>query len=142
MATVLDVAQFILEARGPMTAMKLQKLVYYAQAWHIAWTDDALFEARIEAWADGPVCPELFARHRGQFRISAVADGDAGRLTAEERDTVEKVLAFYADRSPQWLSDLTHMEAPWREARAGTPDRAASRSEITPEAMGRYYASL
>ena len=70
MATVFDVAQYILEKHGEMTAMKLQKLVYYAQAWHIAWTDGPLFDNRIEAWADGPVCPDLFQLHRQAFQLS------------------------------------------------------------------------
>jgi len=46
MATVFDTAAFILREQGAMTAMKLQKLVYYSQAWHIAWTDDVLFHNR------------------------------------------------------------------------------------------------
>lgn len=142
MADVFDVAQFILERQGEMTAMKLQKLAYYSQAWHIAWTDNVLFPNRIEAWADGPVCPDLFRVHRGFFRVSKLRSGDSRHLTDDEKDTVERVLEFYGDKSPQWLSDLTHMEAPWREARRGVPDRATSNNEITPRAMGEYYASL
>lgn len=142
MADVIDVAQYILEQRGEMTAMKLQKLAYYSQAWHIAWSDDVLFQNRIEAWADGPVTPDLFAKHRGFFRVSSVRGGDAARLTDDERDSIERVLAFYGDKSPQWLSDLTHMEDPWKAARRGVPDRMASNNEITPKAMGDYYSSL
>jgi uncharacterized phage-associated protein len=142
MANVLDVAQYILEKRGPMTAMKLQKLVYYAQAWHIAWTDDTLFPDRIEAWAEGPVCPELFKRHRGAFRVSRISGGRSDRLAAGERDTIDRILRFYADKSPQWLSDLTHMERPWREARNTVPEGTPSNKVITPAAMGSYYSSL
>jgi uncharacterized phage-associated protein len=142
MANVFDVAQYILECRGEMTAMKLQKLVYYSQAWHIAWTDDVLFDSRIEAWADGPVCTELFKVHRGSFRVSKLRKGKADLLTADEKDTVDRVLLFYGDKSPQWLSDLTHMESPWKEGRSGVPDRAISNNEITPASMGEYYASL
>jgi uncharacterized phage-associated protein len=142
MADVYDVAQYILEQRGEMTAMKLQKLVYYSQAWHIAWTDDVLFSNRIEAWADGPVTPDLFARHRGFFRLSTVRGGDSRCLTEDEKDTIDRVLGFYGAKSPQWLSDLTHMEDPWKNARRDVPDRAISNNEITPDAMGTYYASL
>ena len=142
MADVFNVAQFILEQHGAMTAMKLQKLVYYSQAWHIAWTDDVLFDNRIEAWADGPVSPDLFAKHRGMFRVSSVRNATSAELTDVERDTIRRVLAFYGPKSPQWLSDLTHMEDPWRLARHGVPDRAASNKEITPQSMGEYYASL
>ena len=142
MADVFDVAQYILERQGEMTAMKLQKLVYYAQAWHIAWTDNVLFPNRIEAWADGPVTPELFSMHRGSFRVSKIKGGASSELTDDERDTVDRVLKFYGGKSPQWLSDLTHMEEPWKEARRDVPSRAVSKNEITPMAMGNYYSSI
>jgi uncharacterized phage-associated protein len=142
MASVYDVAQYILDRRGEMTTMKLQKLVYYCQAWHIAWTDDVLFSSRIEAWPDGPVAPDLFRRHQGRFRVSSVRGGNAANLTEDEKDTIDRVLAFYGDKSPQWLIDLTHQEDPWMHARDDLPARMGSTREITPESMGRYYASL
>ena len=142
MANVYDVAQYILEEHGEMTAMKLQKLVYYSQAWHIAWTDNVLFPERIEAWADGPVCPALFAAHKGYFRVSKLRKGSAAELTVDEKSTIRSILKFYGDKSPQWLSDLTHMEDPWRTARHGIPDKQPSSAEITPQVLGEYYASL
>jgi len=142
MASVFDVAQYILEKNGEMTAMKLQKLVYYSQAWNIAWTDNALFPERIEAWADGPVCPELFQLHKHSFKLAKLSKGSASRLSGQDKKTIDKVIAFYGDKSPQWLSDLTHMEAPWRDARGALPARMRSQREITPKSMGEYYASL
>ncbi len=142
MADVFDVAQYVLAKCGEMSAMKLQKLVYYAQAWHCAWTDNVLFQNRIEAWKDGPVCPDLWQLHARSYRVSKLRKGDASRLTDDERDTIDRILAFYGDKSPQWLSDLTHMEDPWREARRGARDGTPSNAEISPAAMGRYYSSL
>jgi uncharacterized phage-associated protein len=142
MADVFDVAQYILARQGVMSAMKLQKLVYYAQAWHCAWTDDVLFPNRIEAWKDGPVCPDLWQMHAKSFRVSKLRKGDPGHLTADEKDTIDRVLAFYGNKAPQWLSDLTHMEDPWRDARRGVPAGAAANSEITPASMTQYYSSL
>lgn len=49
MATVHDVAAYILAKHGPMTAMKLEKLVYYSQAWSLVWDDKPLFRSKIEA---------------------------------------------------------------------------------------------
>lgn len=142
MATVFDVAQYILQQRGEMTAMKLQKLAYYSQAWHIAWSDNVLFSEGIEAWADGPVVPDLFQLHKGQFRIKSLPQGDVKKLSSDETDTIDRVLKYYGDKSPQWLSDLTHSEDPWREARNSVPPRAGCQNPITPEAMGRYYSAL
>src|SRR5258708_570857 len=63
MATVHDVAAYILGKCGPMTAMKLQKLVYYSQAWGLVWDERPLFAEQIEAWANGPVVRDLYDKH-------------------------------------------------------------------------------
>ena len=64
MTTALDVAAYILEKRGQMTAMKLQKLVYYAQAWSMVWDEEPLFADRIEGTSttDGRQTPWIAVR--------------------------------------------------------------------------------
>lgn len=142
MANVFDVAAYILQQRGEMTAWKLQKLVYYSQAWSLVWDEVPLFEERIEAWANGPVCPELYQVHRGHFTVTRIERGDPDGLTADQRETVEAVLRHYGDRTSQWLSDLTHREDPWRNARRGLADGERGNVEITHGAMADYYGCL
>lgn len=143
MTTVLDVAKYILSKQGDMTAMKLQKLVYYSQAWHLVWDEEELFPERIEAWANGPVAPDLYRAHRGAFRVSAVNfPGDADVLQPNEKGTVDGVLEFYAGRSAAELSDLTHLEEPWRLARGDAAPHARSTHEITRAMMAEYYGAL
>jgi uncharacterized phage-associated protein len=143
MVNVDDVAAYILARKGPMSAIKLQKLVYYSQAWSLVWDDTPLFPERIEAWAGGPVCLQLWEHHRGQFELRAPWPwGDPGRLSADEKATVDAVLDYYADKSAQWLSDLTHAERPWQEARKGLPPGARGSREITLDSMADYYAGL
>lgn len=147
-AGVFDVAKYILQKTGSISTMKLQKLVYYAQAWSTVWDDppDApLFAERVEAWSLGPVVPELFSWHKGRFSIWAdllPQTADPSRLSANQRKTIDSVLAFYGDKSAQWLSDLAHSEKPWRDARAGIPDGERGGKEITTESMAEYYGSL
>jgi len=81
-AGVLDVATYILGKHGPMTHMKLQRLVYYSQAWHLAWDGVPLFPERIEAWANGPVVPVLYEALKGEFLVDAQMLAD--RLTDPE----------------------------------------------------------
>ncbi len=143
MATVLDVATYILGKQGPMTAMKLQKLCYYAQAWSLVWDEKPLFRARIEAWANGPVIQRLYDAHRGKFKVTAqLIPGDKSALTREERATVDAVLKHYGNKSSQWLSELTHREHPWKNARKGLSPSQRSRVEITHAAMAEYYGAL
>lgn len=140
--SVHDVAAYILKKRGTMTTMKLQKLVYYSQAWSLVWDEEPLFNEAIEAWANGPVVRELYDLHRGAFKISSWQYGDISKLTQDQRDTIDNVLEFYGNKSSQWLSDLTHKEAPWREARKGLSDYQRGFHIISHASMYEYYESL
>jgi uncharacterized phage-associated protein len=142
MATVFDVAAYILAKRGEMTTWKLQKLVYYCQAWSLVWDEQPLFHGRIEAWANGPVCPDLYYRHRGQFRVSSIPEGDPEALTLAQRETVDSVLDYYGNMNGQFLSDLTHAERPWKETRDGIAPGVNCNREITSGLMADYYGSL
>jgi uncharacterized phage-associated protein len=103
-----------------------------------------LFSDRIEAWANGPVVPELYNAHRGQFKVALVDinSGKSSNLNDTQRETIDKVLGFYGDKSSQWLSDLTHKEEPWIEAREGLAVGQRGNEEITQGAMALYYGSL
>lgn len=143
MANVFDVAKYILEQKGPMSTMKLQKLCYYAQAWALVWDDKPLFEENFEAWANGPVCRELFLKTKGQYSVSADDEtGGDGDLSENQKDTIDQVLRHYGDQNAQWLSQLTHMEAPWNEAREGIPAGEGCNRLITKESMALYYGGL
>lgn len=142
MANVHDVSAYILKRWGAMTAMKLQKLVYYSQAWGLVWDEEPLFLEQIQAWANGPVVRELYEVHRGQFRVDSNPLGDPGALTDDQINTVNAILPFYGKMASQQLSDLTHREAPWRDARKGLEPGERGNREITHESMAEYYGSL
>lgn len=140
MVSVHDLADYMLQRRA-MTAMKLQKLVYYAQAWHLAWDGEELYEEPIEAWANGPVVRELYELHRGQFSLSSWPIGDRTALSHGERETVDAILETYGEKGAQWLSEQTHRERPWQAARAGIPTGRRSSATIDIESMRRFYAA-
>ncbi len=145
MATAIDVAAYVVKQKQPIiTHMKLQKLVYYSQAWTLVWDEIPLFAEPIEAWVNGPVVPVLFTKLQGKFGV--LPDhfpADAGNnLTDTETANVQKILGFYGDKSPQWLSDLSHMEKPWMDAREGLAPNERGNQEITHASMAEYYGSL
>lgn len=144
MADVRDVAQYILKRRGPMTTWKLQKLVYYCQAWSLVWDEEPLFPDKIEAWADGPVVRRLYDIHRGKFRISRIREADPSRLNDTQRETIDAVLETYGDKPSAWLRNLTHSERPWRDARrrAGLSASERGNAVISLDAMVQYYGGL
>lgn len=142
MPSVHDIAAYMLRQHGPMSTWKLQKLVYYAQAWHLVWEENPLFHARIEAWANGPVIPELYRHHRGRFTVDTWSKGDPSALDEQARETVDAVLRGYGRMSGRQLSHLAHSEAPWREARRGLEPTDRSTRPITPQAMQSFYTAL
>ena len=139
----IDIADYILKKNGGMSVMKLQKLVYYSQAWTLVWTDHALFPEEIEAWADGPVVSKLYEKHRGNFRVEkGFFGGNPASLDVNKRNAIDKVLAFYGDKDAQWLSNLTHLERPWLEARKGLLPDERGNNVISKESLLSYYSSL
>lgn len=144
MASVYDVAKYVLKRLGKITTMKLEKLVYYCQAWSLGWDDKPLFEEEFQAWANGPVCPELFRKHQGQFIVDEKLFSDLPdySFSDEEIETMNAVLEYYGDKEPQWLSELTHKENPWKSARIGCPAGAPCKQIITKDSMQEYYGGL
>ena len=139
---VFDVAAYILARQGSIAPMKLQKLVYYCQAWSLVWDERPLFDEPIEAWANSPVAPALFAVHRGMFRVDCVPGGDARGVDPRGRETIDAILAAYGNETAYTLTAMTCRERPWRAARWPLPDGAPGSAEIPLDSIAEYYGGL
>ena len=144
MANADDVAAAVIKRTRSIDTFKLEKLVYYCQAWHLAWEGVPLFKARIEAWANGPVVPKLYRQHRKVYSVGKWPSGNPADLASGEVSTTDAVVNFYNKYSGWELAQLTHRERPWAEARAraGLAPGAVGKVEITHEAMKDYYQGL
>lgn len=125
MADVRDVARFFI-ALGErqyeagmgdlVTPLRLQKLLYFAQGWHLARHGKPLFSNKIEAWEHGPVVREIYGAYR-QFEgrgITGVAAPEESTFAPEEYETMLDVSAEYDKHSTWALVDMTHEpNAPW-----------------------------
>jgi uncharacterized phage-associated protein len=143
--SVFDVAAYILEKQpksNPITAWKLQKLVYYCQAWSLVWDESPLFKERILAWANGPVVKELYNQHKGMFYIKELPKGSSSHLSKNQQDSIDHVLLAYGDKTAQWLSDLTHLEQPWISARKGLLPGERGEAIISLGIMHEYYSGV
>lgn len=141
MENVQDVAAAIIDELGPIDAMKLQKLVYYSQAWSMAVTDRPLFLDEVQAWRDGPVTPNVYQNHKHLRKVRDWRYGDCANLSTDSRNLVSMVCDQYGHQSGDELSDLTHCESPWRDARGNLPEDASSNALIPLESMARFYRS-
>jgi len=140
MVVVDDVAAALLAITGPTTTMKLQKLVFYSQAWHLAFTGAPLFPEQIQAWAQGPVVPELHRQHRGRYEVREWHTGNPDRLRGESETTVRWVADKYGRFSAEALSRMTHQETPWIVARGGAADGKKGSETISHDQMRAFYA--
>ena len=127
-----------------MTHMQLHKLLYYAQGWCLASRDRPLFAEQLQAWIHGPVVAEVyrtFADYDGQPIAKHEAAADPA-LSVEDRAIIESIWLGYGKYSAWQLREMTHSEAPWREARRSLPDDAISRSPISEASIRAYFFGL
>lgn len=142
--TIFSVAKYILQKCDEMSTMKLQKLCYYAQAWYLVWNNEPLFAEDFQAWANGPVCRELFKKYQGKFNVSKADFAEYDDMPEELQEDVDDVLDFYAEKSGQWLSELTHKERPWKETRLEHYAKPGDYCDavIQKELIYDYYAGI
>jgi uncharacterized phage-associated protein len=138
LSTVFDVAQYILKRYGSLEAMKLQKLVFYSQAWRVVQSGLPLFDEPIKAWKMGPVVGTLWYRHKGWRHVTPehIGSGQADVLSDDEATLIDSVMDFYGRLSGDELSELTHDERPWVDAYA----RPEYDRKIHVDALKAFYA--
>lgn len=143
MASVFDVAKYILHKMGRISTWKLQKLCYYSQAWSLAWTGNPLFLEDFEAWSNGPVCRPLFNKHKGLFVVDENSiSGDIAALDDDQQDTINIVIEDYGKMQPYELRGQTHIEKPWLDARGDLPEGAYCDEIISKSSMAEYYGAF
>jgi len=120
--------------------LKLQKLVYYAQAWHLALYDIPLFQEDFQAWVHGPVIPELYQNYK-TFGWQPILKDANPELPEEVQDFLNEVAEEYFACDAYELEQMTHAEAPWNWARGDLQSDAPSNAVINKEWMKEYYAS-
>lgn len=140
----MDVAANIIEAATDVDQMKLHKLLYFAQAWHLAWYGEPMFEGRIEAWQFGPYVPRVGRIYSGEGYerqpIPRPLGGNAAALDDRRQVVLLTVVQAYDGLTGRELATLSKQDAPWREARGDIPDDDPNcREEITPESLTAFY---
>ncbi|MHC1745179.1 MAG: Panacea domain-containing protein [Syntrophobacteraceae bacterium] len=130
------------DAGDSITHLKLQKLVYYAQAWSLALFDRALFEEDFEAWVHGPVLYSLYQRY-STFAWQALPEpAECPQLDEQTEDLLKDILEIYSPLPAKRIEALTHSELPWKEARGNLPPDARSSAKIKKETMKKHYAEI
>lgn len=124
--------------------MKLQKLLYYAQAWYLAWYDEPMFNDVVEAWRWGPVVPDVFHAYGGEggFGREEIAEptaGDSGAVDQRRLATLEAIIRGYGELTGPQLAELSKSEEPWSRAWGDLPPDSSSHRPIPRRVMKRFY---
>ena len=140
MLTCFDVAEYFLEkndesAGDVISNLHLQKLVYYAQGFCLAMYGRPLFQEKIEAWQQGPVCPVLYNQYEPNeaFGIPEPEALDFSPFTAEDSALMDEVYSVFGQFSAWKLRDMTLEEAPWKNTPIGR--------EISHTKMASFFKS-
>jgi uncharacterized phage-associated protein len=147
--TALNVADYLLlkgKTEGvQISNKKLQKLLYYTQAWSAALNDEKVFQDRIEAWIHGPAIKEVylaFQQYGAQPITKEINEDMIKNVSSDARKLIDKVWEVYSTFDANYLEHLTHSETPWQDARKDLEPHTSSANEITFESMRTYYKTL
>lgn len=132
------------ERGDAITNLKLQKLLYYAQAWFLALNDRELFDEDFQAWVHGPVLPSQYHRFKhNEWRpiMDHIAfSGRTGNILVDKH--IDAIIDVFGIETASALEMMTHQEKPWIYARQGLVPSANSKSIITKHSMKRFYRQL
>jgi uncharacterized phage-associated protein len=127
-----------------LTNTRLQKLLYYVQAWAMVNRGQPIFDEKIEAWTHGPVVREVFdqLKDHGANAIDPQQVGDFEQSpTSEQEQFIRSVWEAYKDYSTTSLREMTHNEDPWKQARNGSEATVACEHEITVHSLKTYFSN-
>ncbi len=143
----INLCELILEKTSPINQLKLQKLVYYIQAFHLVFYDAPLVGDEFEAWVHGPVSRKIWDHYKEQSYIymdipCPDRPVDASELSSEQLALIDEVLRVYSPLASYQLEMLTHSELPWIEARGSCRSDERCENSIRLDTMKKFYRDL
>jgi uncharacterized phage-associated protein len=115
-----------------ITNMKVQKLLYYSQSLYLAMYNELLFEDEIQAWRYGPVCPPAY-KFYSEFEAKQLPLPSKEFLLEipdNTKNLLEEVWGYFGIYHAYMLSDMTHLEFPWKKARKNLAPQESSTEPI------------
>jgi uncharacterized phage-associated protein len=144
----IKLCDIVLRKTGPMNQLKLQKLVYYIQAFHLVFYDgEPIIEDEFQAWVHGPVSRKIWDHYRDQSYIYSDIPRPKGKmdvcgLSTEQVSLIDEVLKNYSPFTSYQLEMLTHSELPWIEARGECRSDERCENVISRRTMRKFYRNI
>lgn len=143
--TIFDIANFFLkivdrDSGSTITPLKLQKILYYAQGWHLAMFDNELFADDFQAWAHGPANVDIYNEYK-EYGYSAIEapKGNVPTLSNDLTDFLYSIWNTYGIFDGKYLEGLTHSEKPWIDARGDCKEGESCSNIITKNSMKSFF---
>lgn len=122
----LDIAKMLINKAASddggdlLTNLKLQKLLYYEQGFHLAYFGTQLFEENIEAWQYGPVVPDVYNYFK-KYGKNVIEPEECGIQISDKEECAlfDEVYSVYGKYSAFGLMNMTHSESPWASTHVG-----------------------
>lgn len=127
------------QAGEPITNLKLQKLLYYAQGWFLALKNTPLFPERVEAWPHGPVVPPVYGHFKSYQWNPITGNAPEPNLAIEIRAHLQEIMEVYGVHGAYYLEKLSHQEKPWLDARSDLGPTDFCTTVISQEAMKSFF---
>jgi len=145
-AVVNAIADYLIaecRERGELlTNLKLQKLLYYADAWHLALRDEPLIAENFKAWVHGPVLTSQYHRFK-DYKWSPITQEIAKPELADDiAEFLDEIVDVFGCETAVALELMTHREKPWLEARGDLPPTEPSSAVINKETMKQFYRAM
>jgi uncharacterized phage-associated protein len=141
--SAFEVADFFIyrfqQAGEPITNLKLQKLLYYAQGWFLALKSKPLFSERVEAWPRGPVVPPVYGTFKSYQWNPINGDVSEPSLDPEIEAHLREIMEAYGVHGAYYLEKLSHQERPWLDARGNLGPTDFCTNVISHEAMKSFF---
>jgi len=155
MENLKDVCNYVVfrltgEGGASISHLKLQKLLYYTQAWYLAYESKPLFSGEFQAWIHGPVNRSVYNRFKdSKYMYSNITLEDLGNevdfefktISEENKTFIDGVLEVYAQYSDTQLEKMTHDEMPWQNARGDRQPYERCEEIISEKIMASYYSA-
>ena len=150
------ITHYVNQKGDKVSHKKLQKLIYYVEAWHLVHLETPLIEENFEAWVHGPVVPQLYQTLKTfDFNDLEIVNDEfdtmdeeiqsiisKNNLTENQLELIYSVLNKYSGLSSLDLELLSHNETPWIEAREGFAPHQPCNNIILKSRMKEFYTSL
>lgn len=135
MLDVISLSKYVIKLFGDshssITNLKLQKVLYYIQGYFMKKYGSEAFAEDIYCWQYGPVVPLAYYEFNHNGARPLVSNITHANISWQQEQLIKEIVLKCKDIPSSRLVNMTHQEAPWRNAQIG--------EVISKESIKRYF---